>query len=169
VIYIRPILVAPAKEHVLANHRRLKRLAGAMWAIGCFDGEALVGASVVGRPSARSAQQLGRLELIRMAVIEGHPNACSMLYGACARAARAMGAVDLWTYLHGDEPGTSVKAAGWIFVGMTAGGEWDRILRPRVNALDSKPKQKWCAPWSSMLTAIRVSGGDRDWLATKEG
>ena len=151
-LLIRPVLVAPAKEHVLRTHRRLKRIAGAMWAIGCYEGAELVGVACVGRPNARLAEGPGRLQVLRVAVEEGNPNACSMLYGACARSAKAMGTVDLWTYIHDDEPGTSLRAAGWIQTGLTVGGEWGRKSRPRDAAKEPGPKSKWWAPWSVSLT-----------------
>lgn len=122
-----------------------------MWALGCYDGAELVGVAIVGRPNARLADRPGRLELLRMAVEEGCPNACSMLYGACARVARAMGAVDLWTFIHEDEPGTSLKAAGWVSTGLTKGGEWAREARKSRKAIDPAPKEKWWAPWSASL------------------
>lgn len=150
-LHVRPMLVAPAREHVLKNHRRLPRLRGAMWAVGCYDGADLLGVALVGRPRARAADGLGRLELVRLSVVEGVPNACSMLYGACARAARAMGALDLWTYIHEDEPGTSLRAAGWIFDRMTRAEEWDRPSRARGKAADARPKARWFAPWSETI------------------
>jgi hypothetical protein len=150
-LVVRPVPVAPAKAHVLRTHRRLPRVAGAMWGIGCYDGPDLVGVAVVGRPNARVWQQPGRLQVLRLAVEEGRPNACSMLYGACARAARAMGTIDLWTYTHEDEPGTSLRAAGWIRDDRsTRGGEHGRQLRPR-ETLDARPKWRWWAPWSAEL------------------
>jgi hypothetical protein len=152
VLTLRPLLVAPAKAHVLATHRRLPRLAGAMWAVGCFAGKRLVGVAVIGRPNARVADTLGRLQVLRVAVEEGNRNACSMLYGACARAARAMGCVDLWTFIHEDETGVSLVAAGWIRDGFVSkGGEWNRRSRRRLKARESGAKQRWCAPWSAML------------------
>ncbi len=124
-LQLRPVCVAPAKDHVLRTHRRLKRIVGGMWSIGVYDGVELVGVAVVGRPNARKDDKPGRLQVLRVAVEEGNYNACSMLYGACARAAKAMGALDLWTFIHDDEPGTSLKAAGWIW-----GDERGRMVPP---------------------------------------
>lgn len=56
----------------------------------------------------------GVLEVDRVAT-DGTPNACSALYGAAARWARKRGDVDwLVTYTLASEPGTSLRAAGWI-------------------------------------------------------
>ena len=78
----------------------------------------------------------------------GYRNACSMLYGACWRAARAMGADSMVTYTHLDEPGTSLIAAGWTDGGLTEGGQYTRPSRKRGAAVDPKPKRRWWAPGS---------------------
>ncbi len=158
-LQLRPVCVAPAKDHVLRTHRRLKRIVGGMWSIGVYDGVELVGVAVVGRPNARKDDKPGRLQVLRVAVEEGNYNACSMLYGACARAAKAMGALDLWTFIHDDEPGTSLKAAGWICTGETKGGEWSRPSRARQAMAEPGRKVKWWAPWSAALRAMRSRDG----------
>jgi hypothetical protein len=78
-------------------------------------------------------------------VTDGTPNACSMLYGAAARAADAMGFDRIQTFILEDEPGTSLKAAGWTFEGMTEGGDWNRPSRGgrRVDQPMIR-KQRWC-------------------------
>jgi len=93
------------------------------------------------------------LEVCRVAVLpgdamHGHKGACSILYGACARAARSMGARSIRTYTHLDELGTSLRAAGWVQVRETDGGEWSRDGRQRELAVDAAPKRLWFAPWS---------------------
>lgn len=145
-LQLRPCTVKQARRYVAAEHRRLKDLQGAMWAAGVRRGEELVGVAVVGNP-ARELMVDHVLAVLRVAVREGEPNACSMLYGACSKAARAMGASDLVTYTHLDEPGTSLRAAGWVDAGVTDGGEWDRPSRPRQAALFPDPKHRWLAPW----------------------
>jgi hypothetical protein len=96
-----------------------------MWAVQVCVYDKIVGVAIVGNP-APAWQSLSVLSILRVAVLDGYPNACSMLYGSCSRAARAMGASDLVTYTHEDEPGTSLKAAGFIYHGLTDGWEWNR-------------------------------------------
>lgn len=146
-------------------HRRHPDMTGAMWAIGVFDGGAPVGVATVGRPSRQMQVGAERLAVTRVAVDNlprvidlqnrEHANsACSMLYGACARAARQMGAVDLLTYTHLDEPGISLRGAGWVEdVHVTKDESGDRPSRPRKNAASSKsgPKRRWWAPWSAYV------------------
>ena len=110
-LYLRPCTIRRAKQWVKEHHRRLKDIQGAMWAIRVLRGEDVVGVAMVGNPARLLAEE-GCLCVLRVAVLEEQPNACSMLYGACARAARAMGATSLVTYTHLDEPGTSLRAAG---------------------------------------------------------
>ena len=155
---LRPCTVARALPFIRRVHRRLPKLQGAMWAVGAWRDEELVGVAVVGHP-ARELMDDDTLAVLRVAVMEGMPNACSMLYGSCSRAAKAMGAVNLVTYTHGDESGVSLKAAGWIDGGLTDGGEWDRPGRPRQLALDPEPKRRWLAPWSERaLVSARAAG-----------
>lgn len=145
-LVVRPCTVKRGMAWCRETHRRLPRLQGAMWCIRVMrDGE-MVGVALVGHP-ARLLAERGVLCVLRVAVREGEPNACSKLYGACSRAARAMGATDLVTYTHADEPGTSLRASGWIDGGMTSGGEHSRPSRPRRPAICADPKRRWWAPW----------------------
>ena len=91
-------------------------------------------------------QEAGHLEVLRLAT-DGTPNACSALYGAAARQAVAHG-FDRWqllTYILETEPGTSLRAAGWILDGQSKGGSWDRASRQREDKAPIIPKQRWRA------------------------
>lgn len=155
---LAPVTVKDASAWVRSTHRRLPSLQGAMWAVQVRRDGARVGVALVGVPRARRAMgpagaRVEHLEVLRVAVVErdasgsGQRGACSMLYGACARAARAMGAASIRTYTHLDEPGTSLRAAGWVEAYETDGGQWDRATRQRALAIDAKPKRVWFAPW----------------------
>lgn len=149
-LFVRPMPLKQALPFVAKVHRRLPSLVGGLWAVCAVDAlHRTVGAAVVGRPKARMLDDGVSLEVTRVAVVEGNPNACSLLYGACSRAARAMGAANMLTYTHGDEHGTSLKASGWVpDPCLTEGGEWSRGARQRKAAEDSAPKRRWWAPWS---------------------
>lgn len=150
---LSPCVLKTAIPFCRRVHRRLPVLQGAMWAVGAFDGEELRGVAIVGRPTARMLDDGARLQVLRVAVAEGTPNGCSILYGATARAARSMGATDLFTYIHDDESGDSLKASGWIEdEGFESrGGEWSRPSRGRSKTVESGGKKRWFAPWSKML------------------
>lgn len=163
---IAPIPVRHAERFVAAVHRRLPHAAHRMWAIGLWRDD-LVGVIIVGPPAARLFANTRdrtreewpaphmRLEVRRCAVREGVPNGCSMLYGAAARGARAMGAQDLLTYTDEDEPGTSLRAAGWLQApGLYGGGQADRPGRPRKHRENDQRRRRWWAPWS--VSALRT-------------
>jgi hypothetical protein len=154
---LRPMTVKEAKRLNGEIHRRLKKVQGAMWAVSVRAANDVVGVALVGSPARVWNEDT--LAVLRVAVLEDNRNACSMLYGACSRAARAMGADNLVTYTHGDEHGSSLKAANWIRQGITEGGEWDREDRQRELAVDPLPKWRWLAPWSERL---RSTGGRVD-------
>lgn len=75
-----------------------------------------------------------------------------MLYAACARIAKIMGAVDCFTYIHDDESGVSLRAAGWVedHSFRSEGGEWSRPSRPRAPTKEPGGKRRFLAPWSLM-------------------
>src|SRR3546814_18235817 len=67
---------------------------------------------------------------------DGAPNACSKLYGAAWKAAKALGYTRLITYTLPEEGGASLRAAGWQLVGTRGGGAWSRPSRPRADTPD---------------------------------
>jgi hypothetical protein len=90
--------------------------------LGLAEDGALVGVAMVGLPKARLLMDGLTLEVTRTC-IKGHvPNGNSMLYGACARAAQALGWKRLVTYTLPEESGVSLRAAGWTLDTLTAGG-----------------------------------------------
>ena len=70
-------------------------------------------------------------------------NACSMLYAAAWRAARAMGYKRLVTYILDSESGTSLKASGWKCVGQAGGLRWTGKRRPEVDLYPAQMKIRW--------------------------
>lgn len=142
---LAPISIGDAREWIDRTHRHHKAPLSALFAIGVArDGE-IVGVATVGRPVARGNQDGWTAEVTRVAVLDDVPNACSMLYGACWRAARAMGYRKLITYTLVTEPGTSLKAAGWKVVGEVKGRSWHRDARPRVDKHPLIDKVRWQA------------------------
>ena len=74
---------------------------------------------------------------------DGAKDACSALYGACRRAAFALGYKKLVTYTLASESGVSLKAAGYRLVGEAGGGSWSRSSRPRVDKHPTQAKLRW--------------------------
>lgn len=149
---LRPI---PIKKALIFNsliHRRLPALQGAMWAVSILEFTHVVGVAIVGRPTARRLDNdCEVLQVVRCAVVPGTPNGCSMLYGSCSRAARSLGARDMLTYIHDDESGISLKAAGWILdEGFESeGGEWNVPSRPRNPTVEPGKKKRYWVPWGA--------------------
>lgn len=90
----------------------------------------IIGVAIVARPVARLLDDGKTLEVARLCTT-GERNACSMLYGACARIADAMGYDRIITYILESEPGTSLRATGWVNEGTAGGGTWSRPNRSR--------------------------------------
>ena len=68
------------------------------------DDKVLRGIAIAGRPVARLFDNGQTLEVTRVTT-DGYRDACSMLYGACWRAARALGYRRLVTYTQAGEGG----------------------------------------------------------------
>lgn len=131
-----------ASQFISLNHRHHKPPVGWKFGVGLFEGDDLVGVAVVSRPTARMSDNGVTAEVTRLCT-DGSKNACSMLYGACWRAARAMGYKRLITYTLPDEGGSSLKASGWEFKGEAGGGSWSRENRKREDKHPLQVKWKW--------------------------
>lgn len=132
--HLVPVRFAAAAEFVTAHHRKLPAPRGHVFSVGVADGDELVGVCIVGRPVARAYDDGLTLEVTRTAVAEGIRNANSMLYGAAARAAFALGYRRLITYTEADESGASLRAAGWRVVAERPPRKgWDTPSRRREN------------------------------------
>jgi hypothetical protein len=141
-LFIQPITFKEACAFIRKHHRHHKPPTG--WMFGCAvnDGEKVVGVATVGRPVARMLCDGFTLEVNRLCT-DGTPHAASALYGACWRAAKALGYRRLITYILAEEPGTSLRAAGWRNVGLRGGGSWSVPSRPRVDTHPLGQKQLW--------------------------
>jgi len=139
---IMPCTLKEANQFVSTHHRHHKPVVGHKFSISvCTDGE-VRGVAIIGRPVARNLDNGLTLEVNRCCT-DGTKNACSMLYGAAWRAAKAMGFKKLITYTLPSEGGTSLKAAGWKVVAETTGDTWDRKARPRVDTHPLQGKLRW--------------------------
>jgi len=139
--------VSAARAQVKLWHRHLPVVVGGLFAAQVVDDDGRCrGVAIAGNPS-RAWQGTGRIVVDRVAT-DGHENACSMLYGALCRAAKALGYDEAWTYTLPDEPGTSLRAAGFIDRGLTRGEEWNRPSRGRRAVINAEPKRRWLRPLS---------------------
>jgi len=137
-----PIAFADAASFVQEHHRHHTPPVGHKFSIAAMAEGLLVGVVIVGRPVSRHRDDGLTLEVTRLCSA-GHPNACSFLYGAAARAAFALGYARIGTYTLKSEPGTSLKAAGWRLIAETPGRSWSVPSRPRADKHPIEPKLLW--------------------------
>lgn len=151
-IELCPMTIGAAKIYISEHHRHHNPPPGGLFAVGVKAGGAIVGVAIVGRPVARMLDDGSTCEVTRLCT-DGTPNACSMLYGACRRAAKALGYTRIITYILASEPGTSLRAAGWVASSIESkGGSWDRPSRKRTDAHPTEPKQRYEARLSRLAT-----------------
>ena len=127
---IRPIKLRDANAYVKQHHRHNIDTNGHKFSIACYDGDRLCGVAIAGQPVARNLDDGLTIE-IRRVCTDGTYNACSILYGACSRCAREMGYKRVITYTLKSEPGTSLKASGFINDGEAGGVSWNTPSRKR--------------------------------------
>lgn len=123
----RPISRNAARAYVGEHHRHLRLPQGWLFGVELLDdADQRLGVACAGRP-ARLLQDGTTCEITRVCT-EGARNACSFAYGVLRRAASALGYTRVVTYTRMDEPGTSLRAAGFIDEGPAGGGRGQSTL-----------------------------------------
>jgi hypothetical protein len=140
---LQPITLREARAFVNKHHRHHHAPQGGLFAVA-VGAEQVEGVAIIGKPVARMNDDGWTAEVTRVCTL-GAPNACSMLYGAAWRCARALGYRRLLTYTLASEDGGSLRAAGWRIIGQTDGGSWSRTSRPRVDTHPTEQKTIWGA------------------------
>lgn len=133
-----------ANAFVEALHRHHKPVVGHRFSLGAVDKTGkVIGVSIVGRPVARAVDHRSTVEVLRLCT-DGTKNACSFLYSASARAAKALGYEKIQTYILEEESGVSLRAAGWEKEGMTKRDTWNTPIRGgRRTDQPNGRKQRW--------------------------
>lgn len=140
---LTPITLREANAFVQTYHRHHKPSQGHKFSIGAMEDGHLVGVAICGRPVSRRMDDGFTLEVNRLCT-DGTKNACSILYGAAYRAAKAMGYHRVITYILESEPGTSLKAAGYLCEGRAGGLEWNGERKPKnENQYPHEMKTRW--------------------------
>ena len=139
-----PLTQKQANAFVDALHRHHKPQWGDKYRIGASVDGKLIGVVQVGRPVSRVLDDGETVEVTRLCT-DGTKNACTFLYSAAARVARELGYKKIITYILDTEPGTSLRAAGWVKETDAAGGQgWNCPSRPRAdNPIYWRKKQRW--------------------------
>lgn len=152
---IVPMPVKRAMPFVAKHHRHNRKPNGGLFAAGIQQDGVLVGVAIAATPVALGLCDGTTVEITRVCVLDSATtNACSMLYGALCRAAKALGYSRAVSYTLADEPGTSLLAAGFRKVAdLKARPSWSHPSRPRnqvtqtlfgdVEARPPGPKSRW--------------------------
>lgn len=144
-LHLVPMRLKPACAFVADHHRHHQPPVGGLFAVGvATEDRVLRGVAIVGRPVARHLDNGQTAEVTRTAT-DGTRNANSMLYGACWRAASALGYTRLITYTQAGETGASLRAAGWrVIAERPARPGWDRPSRRRTpTGTEHMPRTLW--------------------------
>ena len=138
---IVPITLKDANAFVNDKHRHHSGVVGCKFAIGLQDDGKLVGVAICGRPVGRYLDDGLTLEINRLCT-DGTKNACSMLYSASCRVAKAMGYRKVITYILESENGASLKASNFECEGRAGKPMWTGE-RARDKGVPKEYKQRW--------------------------
>lgn len=139
---LRPIDFASAAEFAGLHHRHNKPPVGHKFSVACYAGDKLVGVCMVGRPIGRYLDDGKTLEVNRYCT-DGTKNACTMLYGAAQRAAKALGYSRIVTYTLQSENGASLRASNWICDGPAGGTHWTGQRYEQLEMPLGEMKVRW--------------------------
>lgn len=145
---IRPISIREANEYVELHHRHHGRRVGCRFAIACYEDDVLHGVAICANPVARNSDDGLTLEVARLCT-DGTRNACSILYGACARIAKEMGFKKIQTFILESEPGTTLKASGWKSEGIHGATSWSGTGSKRTKQREEKGQLSMFPPLRS--------------------
>ena len=137
-----PVSLSDANTFVAEHHRHHKPVRGHKFSLGCEKDGQLVGVAIVGRPVSRYLDDGKTLEVNRLCTT-GERNACSFLYGAAARAAKALGYAKIITYTLDTEFGVSLRAAGWTCAGPAGGLRWTGKRKPAADLYPAQLKLRY--------------------------
>lgn len=148
---IIPCTYKTACDFVNQHHRHHIASQGCKFCLGLTKNNKLCGVAICGRPVSRHLDNGFTLEINRLCT-DGTRNACSMLYGACCRVAKAMGYKKVITYILESENGASLKASNFICEGQAGGTHWTGIREQRqMSFIENKTPAEMKVRWSKEL------------------
>ena len=139
-----PMELREANEFVLKYHRHNKDVLIHKFSIGLLKDGVLIGVGIVGRPVSRMLDVRGTIEIRRVCIIEGNPNANSIMYSRIKKIAFLLGYTKLITYTLQSESQSSLKGIKARIVAKTKPESWNRKNRPREEQnVYKEPKFRW--------------------------
>ena len=150
---------ACAKRFIAKHHAHCRMPVTWRFHTGVYNGRTLLGVAVVGNPVApglngRDIVEVNRLCIRRDTAAALRWNAASMLYGWCAREAARQGWRKIITYTRVDEPGTSLRAAGWNQEASVRGRGWHSARRARSNTNSWIDKIRWAKDLDKPIKSV---------------
>lgn len=140
---LEPIQFGPACGFIDANHRHRRAPTGHRFSLACLDAGRLCAVMTVGNANGFGFKPADFVLEVTRVASDGTPNACSILYGAAARARRALYYRRIVTYTLASECGASLRAAGWVITGKVRAQSWDRPSRARIDRYPIVEKLRW--------------------------
>lgn len=127
-----PISLAEARRFVAEHHSHNEPTTGWKFGVGVQLADRLVAVGVAEPPRARLLDPSRRSVEITRVATDRTRMACSMVYGALCRAAKALGYRRAYTYTLEEECAACVRAAGFVYDGTTKpDDDWNKPGRPR--------------------------------------
>jgi hypothetical protein len=114
-ISIVPVTIPVANRYVTQLHRHHAPIPGGFgwFCVAAVADGTVRGVAIAGRPTNRNNDDGQTVEVLRVAA-DGTQNVPSALLGACAKAAKAIGAARIITYTLESESGSSLRGSGWV-------------------------------------------------------
>ena len=137
-----------ANEFIAQHHRHNKPVdhRAFRYSVGLVTQEGeLIGVGIAGLPIARKNDDGKTIEILRVCVMEGYPNANSRLYGRMKEIGKLMGYTHFITYTLQSESASSLKAVGAsVEAVINRESKWSRPTRPRAEQnISYQPKLRW--------------------------
>ena len=141
---IVPLHLREANDFVAKHHRHNKPVVSYKFSIGLKMGGELIGVAIGGRPVARMLDNGKTMEINRVCVLDGHPNACSKLLARMKRLGQLMGYERIVTYTLKRESQSSLKAIGAKIGAEVRPGSWKSHPKagPHQKVYE-EPKYRW--------------------------
>lgn len=115
-MYITPVTLQQANHFAAKHGKQYRPVNEQKFSIGCAINGKLIGIAIINDPISPEYDDGLTLEIHYIYSTAGRPAYC-MLYGAAARAAKAMGFCRIIASHPSGVPDSSLRAAGWRCVG----------------------------------------------------